>query len=160
MPALERLRTILGGLLVPEGISDLPLFSSKREVVDHLGRLAAVAAGVRPEHERAVLDALWDREAILSTGIGLGIGVPHVRHANVAREVMRIGRSRAGLAFDSIDGKPVFAVFTILMPSGNHRRHVEVLGAIAASLRDTARRESVFAAGDPAEFVARLLATS
>jgi mannitol/fructose-specific phosphotransferase system IIA component (Ntr-type) len=157
---LERLRTILAGLLVPEGISVLPTYGTKREVVEHLGRLAAVAAGVRPEHERAVLDALWDREAILSTGIGLGIGVPHVRHANVAREVMRIGRSKEGIAFDSIDGKPVFAVFTILMPSGNHRRHVEVLGAIAASLKDVARRETVFAAPDAATFFERLLATS
>lgn len=155
---MERLRTILAGLLVPEGISALPTFGSKREVVEHLGRLAAVAAGVRPEHERAVLDALADREAILSTGIGLGIGVPHVRHANVAREVMRVGRSREGLAFDSIDGKPVFAVFTILMPSGNHRRHVEVLGAIAAALKDAARREHVFAAPDAQAFVDRLLA--
>lgn len=117
-----------------------------------------MAAGVRPEHERAVLDALWEREAILSTGIGLGIGVPHVRHANVAREVMRVGRSKAGVAFDSIDGQPVYAVFTILMPSGNHRRHVEVLGAIATSLRDPARRERVFGAPDAAAFVERLLA--
>ena len=45
---------------------------------------------------------------------------------------MFVGRSAAGLAFDSIDGKPVHAVLHILMPPGNHRRHVEVLGAIAA----------------------------
>ncbi len=156
---MDRLRTILAGLLVPEGIADLPTFGSKREVVEHLGRLAAVAAGVLPEHERAVLDALWDRESILSTGIGLGIGVPHVRHASVAREAMRVGRARGGIPFDSIDGKPVFAVFTILMPSGNHRRHVEVLGAIASALRDGARRDEVFAAPDAKAFAERLLAT-
>jgi mannitol/fructose-specific phosphotransferase system IIA component (Ntr-type) len=115
---------------------------------------------VRPEHERAVLDALWDRESILSTGIGLGIGVPHVRNPSVAREAMRVGRARGGIAFDSIDGKPVFAVFAILMPSGNHRRHVEVLGAIATALKDTARRDDVFAAPDAASFVARLLASA
>ena len=70
---------------------------------------------------------------------------------------MRVGRSRAGLAFDAIDGAPVHAVFTILMPSGNHRRHVEVLGAIAGALKDPARREGVFAAPDAQAFVERLL---
>lgn len=154
---MDRLRTILAALLVPDGVSDLPAFGSKREVVEHLGRLAAVAAGVRPDHERAVLDALADREAILSTGIGLGIAVPHVRHANVPREAMRVGRARDGIPFDSIDGKPVYAVFTILMPSGNHRRHVEVLGAIAGALKDETRREAVFAAPDAPAFVERLL---
>ena len=155
---MDRVRTILTGLLVAEGVVDLDPSETKRDAIERLGRFAAIAAGVRPEHERAVLDALADREAVLSTGIGLGIAVPHVRHAHVPLEVMRVGRSREGLAFDAIDGKPVHAVFTILMPSGNHRRHVEVLGAIAASLKDTARRKGVFAATDPATFVERLLA--
>lgn len=154
---MDRLRTVLAGLLVPEGVVELPPSDRKREAIERLGRIAAAAASVRPEHERAVIDALWDRETVLSTGIGLGIAVPHVRHANVAHEVMRVGRSREGLAFDAIDGKPVHAVFAILMPSGNHRRHVEVLGAIAGALKDTARRDRVFAAPDAAAFVERLL---
>jgi len=157
---MDRVRTILTGLLIPDGVVELPPTDSKRDAIERLGRLAAAACGVRPEHERAVLDALADREAVLSTGIGLGIAVPHVRHANVPREGMRVGRARDGLAFDSIDGRPVHAVFTILMPSGNHRRHVEVLGAIAAALKDPVRRDGVFGAPDAATFVARLLATS
>jgi mannitol/fructose-specific phosphotransferase system IIA component (Ntr-type) len=68
-----------------------------------------------------------------------------------------VGRARAGLAFDAIDGKPVHAVFTILMPAGDNRRHVEVLGAIAAALKDPARREAVFGAADGAAFVRRML---
>lgn len=155
--SVDRLRTVLSGLLVPGGVIELLAEESKREVIERLGRIAASAAGVRPEHERAVIDALADRESVLSTGIGVGIAVPHVRHANVPIEVMRVGRSRAGLAFDAIDGQPVHVVFAILMPSGNHRRHVEVLGAIAGALKDSARRERVFAADDAAAFVERLL---
>jgi mannitol/fructose-specific phosphotransferase system IIA component (Ntr-type) len=70
---------------------------------------------------------------------------------------MVVGRSRPGLAFDAIDGKPVHAVFTILMPAGDNRRHVEVLGAIAAALKEPARREAVFGAADGAAFVQRML---
>jgi nitrogen PTS system EIIA component len=154
---MDRVRSMLEGLLTPEGVVDLEGAGSKRDVLVRLGTSACEAAGV-PEPQRAgVLDALWDREQILSTGIGLGIAVPHVRHASVTREVMRVGRARHGLAFDAIDGQPVHAVFTILMPAGNHRRHVQVLGAIAAAVKDDARRASVFEAPDAATFVARLL---
>ena len=76
---MDRLRTVLSGLLVAEGVIELPALEAKREVIERLGRVAASAAGVRPEHERGVIDALWDRESVLSTGSGLGIAVPHVR---------------------------------------------------------------------------------
>ena len=157
---MDRVKDVLQGLLRPEFVFDLSPTLAKREAVMSLGKSASEAAGVKPEHLRAVLDALWDREQILSTGIGLGIAVPHVRHANVPNEVMRVGRSRQGLAFDAIDGKPVHAVFTILMPAGNHRRHVQVLGAIAAAVKDASRREGIFAAADSAAFVERMIAST
>jgi mannitol/fructose-specific phosphotransferase system IIA component (Ntr-type) len=155
---VDRVRKALHTLLLPERVVDVAAGESKKDAVLRLGRLACVAGGVNPDHMKAVLDALWDRETILSTGIGLGISVPHVRHANVAKEVMIVGRSKGGLAFDSIDGKPVYAVFTILMPAGDNRRHVEVLGAIAAAFKEPTTRDRVFAATDPASFVDRLLA--
>ena len=155
---MERLRPILADLLVPEGVCDLPQNASKHEVVTRLGEMACAAAGVQPDHVKAVLDALWDRELILSTGIGLGIAVPHVRHANVPREALRVGRVRGGMPFDAIDGRPVEAVFAILMPAGNHRRHVEVMAGIAAAVKDENRRQTILAAPDSAAFVARMLA--
>jgi len=154
---VDRVRKSLGTLLRPDRVVDLAPGETKRDVVHRLGVLTCRAAAVHGDHEKAVLDALWDRETILSTGIGLGMAVPHVRHSNVATEAMFVGRSAAGLAFDAIDGKPVHAVFTILMPSGDNRRHVEVLGAIAGALKDPARRERVFAALDAAAFVERML---
>lgn len=154
---MDRVRKSLGSLLRPDRVVDLGAAETKRDVVRRLGVLACRAAGVNADHEAAVLDALWDRETILSTGIGLGFAVPHVRHSNVATEAMVVGRSRTGLAFDAIDGQPVHAVFTILMPSGDNRRHVEVLGAIAGTLKDPARRERVFGAPDAAAFVERML---
>lgn len=156
---MDRVRKSLGTLLRPDRVLDLAPGEAKRDIVRRLGALTCRAASVHPDHEKAVLDALWERETILSTGIGLGMAVPHVRHSNVATEAMWVGRSRAGLAFDAIDGKPVHAVFTILMPSGDNRRHVEVLGAIAGALKDPARREAVFAAPDAAAFVERMFGT-
>ena len=157
---MERVRRSLSSLLLPERVVEIAPGESKKDVVARLGRLACQASGVNADHVKSVLDALWERESILSTGIGLGIAVPHVRHANVASESMVVGRSRTGVPFDAIDGKPVHAVFTILMPAGEHRRHVEVLGAIAAALKEPSRRDATFSAPDATGFVARMLATA
>ena len=153
---MDRARKSLGTLLRPDRVVDLGPGEVKRDVVRRLGVLTCHAAGVPADHEQVVLAALWDRETILSTGIGLGMAVPHVRHGSVAAEAMYVGRSATGLAFDAIDGKPVHAVFTILMPAGDNRRHVEVLGAIAGALKDPARRERAFTAPDAASFVERM----
>jgi PTS system nitrogen regulatory IIA component len=152
---VEHVRSVLDPLLTPGAVFDVPSAEGKQAAVLFLGRKACEAAGVvRPD---AVLDALWERERILSTGIGLGIAVPHVRHPAVPREVMRVGRVPGGMPFDAIDGKPVRAIFTLLMPAGRQRRHVEILAAIAAALKDDARRDAVFAAPDAESFVRRLL---
>jgi nitrogen PTS system EIIA component len=152
---VEHVRTVLEPLLAPDAVFDIAPEQDKQSAILFLGRKACDSAGVpRPD---AVLEALWERERILSTGIGLGIAVPHVRHPAVPREVMRVGRSRGGMAFDAIDAKPVHAIFTLLMPAGRQRRHVEILAAIAAALKEDARREAVFAAPDAATFVQRLL---
>ncbi len=150
--------SILATLLSPAGVVDLAPGDDKRSAIDRLGRLCCEAAAVPPEDVPSVLAALYEREQVVSTGIGLGIAVPHVRHASASSAVLRVGRSKAGIPFDSIDGQPVHVMFAILMPSGQHRRHVEVLGAIARALKDPARRASVFAAPDSVAFVARMLA--
>jgi PTS system nitrogen regulatory IIA component len=155
---LDRLRPLLEGILAAEGVFDLPSGLAKRQVVDLVGKRAAAAARVEPAQVGEVLEALWKREQILSTGIGLGIGVPHVRHEAVKDRAICVGRSKAGIPFDAIDGKPVYAVFAILMPAGEHRHYIQVLGAIAAALKAEARRTAVFAAPDGAAFVDRLLA--
>jgi PTS system nitrogen regulatory IIA component len=153
---VDQVRSVLEPLLTAEAVFEVPAEQGKEAAILFLGRKACEAVGVlRPD---AVLIALWERERILSTGIGLGIAVPHVRHPAVPREVMRVGRARTGMAFDAIDAKPVQAIFTLLMPAGRQRRHVEILAAIAAALKDDARREAVFAAPDAQTFLRRLLA--
>jgi PTS system nitrogen regulatory IIA component len=153
---VDQVRTVLEPLLTPGVVHEIAAAEGKQAAVAYLGRKACEAAGVlRPE---PVLAALWERETILSTGIGLGIAVPHVRHPGVPREAMQVGRVRGGMPFDAIDGKPVHAIFALLMPAGRQRRHVEILAAIAAALKDDARRAAVFAAPDPESFLARLLA--
>jgi mannitol/fructose-specific phosphotransferase system IIA component (Ntr-type) len=152
---VDQVRGVLGTLLSADAVLDVSPADGKEAAIHLLGRRACEIAGVvRPE---PVLSALWERERILSTGIGLGIAVPHVRHPAVPREVMTVGRAKGGMPFDSIDGKAVHAVFTLLLPAGRQRRHVEILAAIAAAMKDDVRRAAAFRAGSAQDFVDAVL---
>ena len=77
------------------------------------------------------LRRLEEREKIMSTGIGGGIAIPHARTPEVGRTLVSLGRSREGVPFNAVDGKPVHAVFLILGPPDSSAEHVKVLARIA-----------------------------
>jgi mannitol/fructose-specific phosphotransferase system IIA component (Ntr-type) len=154
-PIQSPFAALLAPYLDPRQVHDLPAGLTKWQAIDWLGQKACRVAKVAdPE---VVVEAVRERERILSTGIGFEVAIPHVRHAGVLREALVVGRPPAPLDFDSIDGRPVRAVFFVLMPAGMHRRSIEVLGALAGVLKPEWTREAVFAATTPEEFVSHLL---
>ena len=153
---MKRVLSSLEALVRPEAVFDTPDgVGDKWALLRWLGARACALAGVADP--APVVSALIERERILSTGIGLGVALPHVRHASVSRETVAVARIRRGMAFDSTDGTLVHAVFCVLAPTAAVRRSVEILGALALSLKVESRRSLVFAAPDPDSFVERLL---
>jgi PTS system nitrogen regulatory IIA component len=96
-------------------------------------------AEVDREHLLAVLEA---REAMGSTGIGGGIAIPHVRNPillHVDRPLVALFLLRHPVDFDSIDGRPVHAVFFVV--SSSIPVHLRILAELGFALRDTVLRE-------------------
>ncbi len=54
----------------------------------------------------------------MTTGIGFGVSIPHASTTLVSEVAAVVGRSRAGIQFDAIDGKPVHLVFLFLVAAG------------------------------------------
>ena len=75
----------------------------------------------------ALLSAVRERENLLSTGIGLGIAIPHARIESVHDFVVAVGRHAAGLDFGSIDGRPVHIVVLIAGPQDAKKPYLELL---------------------------------
>src|SRR3989304_5035328 len=72
----------------------IPLRSADKEgVVAELVDLVVAAEGLATERE-ALYSAVWEREKVLSTGIGEGVALPHARHTGVPALVMAAGVSR------------------------------------------------------------------
>lgn len=99
-----------------------------------LRRLVGVLSAspcIRDEAELA--QAILDREELMSTGIGLGLAVPHVRLASVNELIMAVGISASGIAdYASLDDKPVHLIFMIAAPAGQHAAYLRLLSVISS----------------------------
>lgn len=103
------------------------------ELIDRL-----VADGkVAPPNREVIAAAVRKRELAMSTGIGLGIGLPHATTDLVSEVVYVIGRSAQGIAFDSADRQPVYTVCLFLVPIGQFQQHLHLLAHVAKILQHT-----------------------
>ncbi len=95
-----------------------------------------------------VFDALFTREKLGSTGLGLGVAIPHGRIKQLRDTVAVFVRSKEGIPFDSPDGEPVRLVFAMLVPEYATEQHLNMLSELAQLFSDSDLREALLAAGD------------
>jgi PTS system nitrogen regulatory IIA component len=128
-------------LIIPE------LRSRDKEGV--LVELAATIAGVFPHLSRDELVAvLREREKLGSTGIGEGFAIPHGKLRNLDRIIISFGRSRPGIPFDSMDGKPAYYFFVLVAPENSAGDHLKALAKISRFIKNSAFREELARAAD------------
>jgi len=94
--------------------------------------------------------ALRHREETMSTGIGFGIAIPHASCGSVTEVTACFGRSKGGIDFESLDGKPVHFIVLFLVPKDQFQTHLRTLAAIAKFLNDPAVRAELADAPDAA----------
>jgi nitrogen PTS system EIIA component len=104
-----------------------------------------------------VLGAVEEREAVLSTGIGFGVAIPHARSSAVRELSIVCGLSPVPVPYDSIDGEPVRLFFLIVGPESSAGQHVKLLSRIARLVRRDNLRQKLCEARSPEEFYATLL---
>jgi len=104
-----------------------------------------------------VLGAVEEREAVLSTGIGFGVAIPHARSSAVRELSVVCGLSTVPVPYDSIDGEPVRLFFLIVGPESSAGQHVKLLSRIARLVRRDNLRQKLCEASSPEEFYAALL---
>ncbi|MEA2934412.1 MAG: nitrogen system component [Variibacter sp.] len=102
-----------------------------------LQELAAKAAELTGQNDRAILDVLTQREKLGSTGIGNGIAIPHGKLPKLERLVGLFARLSRPIDFEALDGQPVDLIFLLLAPEGAGADHLKALARVARLLRDS-----------------------
>ncbi len=136
-------------IVSPEAVvSDLRA-ETKEGVLRELSE--AIAEAMPSLSAETVAAILMDRESLGSTGIGDGAAIPHGKVAGIDRLVAAFGRSRAGVQFQSLDGKPTHLFFAIVAPDQSAGMHLKALARVSRLLKDERFRRSLLEAGDADE---------
>jgi mannitol/fructose-specific phosphotransferase system IIA component (Ntr-type) len=91
-------------------------YAAIREILQRLVRLGAI-----PNHaEETLFAAICRREEVMTTGIGMGLAIPHAVSDLVPRRVVALGRSKSGVDFASLDGKPVKEIVLMISPNSDY----------------------------------------
>ena len=111
------------------------------EMVDY-----AVAAGVMRDRD-VILGMLRNRESLGSTGLGEGVAFPHGRSLAIPSLMALYARSKKGVNYGAIDGKPVHLFFMFIAPPiEKENRYLPALGQVVELIRDAGTRERLMSA--------------
>jgi PTS system nitrogen regulatory IIA component len=107
-----------------------------------LQELAAKAAQICGQSEKAIFETLMQREKLGSTGVGNGVAIPHGKLPKLSKLFGLFARLERPIDFESLDGQPVSLIFLLLAPEGAGADHLKALARVARVLRDpdTARK--------------------
>lgn len=130
----------LSEMITKERIVDLK-GKAKQDVLQELVDVISTAPEVTDKNDFFI--SIMKREKIMSTGIGIGLAVPHVKIDSVKDFVMAIGRKKEGIDFDSLDGKPVYLVIMIGANTEQRDDYLKVLAKISLVLKNPEFREKM-----------------
>ena len=116
----------------------------KNEALKDLCHILATADTIKDSAE--LEKAIFERENIISTSMGLGIAIPHVRLKSVTGMTIAIGVVKEGMDYKSFDDKPVNIIIMIAAPEGSHREYLSLLAKIALLLKNKSIRKSILEA--------------
>ena len=124
-------------------IADLRATTKAAALAEIATHMASLEPAVDAEQLRRVLE---ERELLASTAIGDGIAIPHGKLDSIGQLAGVLGRSRAGLEFDSIDGRPTYLVFMLVAPVSSTGVHLKALARLSRLFRDPDFRTRLLAA--------------
>jgi mannitol/fructose-specific phosphotransferase system IIA component (Ntr-type) len=122
---------------------------SKEELVREM--IASLAGELGKENTMRAVRAVLERESIMSTGVGKGLGIPHAKINGIDRNYAVFARLRKPLEYGSIDDQQVELVFLLIGPDGQSSSHIKLLSRISRLMNNDQFRTSVHQAASADE---------
>jgi len=123
--------------------------TSKKKLLEIISHMVAPKLGGVTRDD--VFESLLQRERLGSTGIGLGIAIPHGRLSNANHPVAVLLTLASPIEFESIDNQPVDIIFALLVPENEPETHLRTLSEVAQKLNNRECCRKLRAASDDAE---------
>jgi PTS system nitrogen regulatory IIA component len=115
--------------------------TDKKSAIIELVDVLKVTRKIRKTNE--IVNAIWEREKLGSTGIGQGVAIPHGKIDILQEQIGVLGLSRRGIDFNSLDGEPVNIIFLLVGPIELAEQHLKALSRISRLLKDKFLRQAI-----------------
>lgn len=122
---------------------------TKEEVLDNLIGLLEGQTQVRDLEE--VRQAVLNREAVMSTGVGKRLALPHAKTSAVTGTVAAFATTAVPIDFGAIDNQPVTLLFLLVGTEEAKSQHIKLLSRVSRLMNRDAFRERLLTAGAPEE---------
>ncbi|MFH1245298.1 MAG: PTS sugar transporter subunit IIA [Candidatus Omnitrophota bacterium] len=129
--------------LIPEAVSANLQAVDKKSVLKELVGLLINAGEIKEKDRDKLIKILLEREALGSTGIGQGIGIPHGKYSSVKNLIGACGISHKGVNFESLDGELVQIFFLLIAPEDSAGPHLKALARVSRLLKDKYFRDTL-----------------
>jgi PTS system fructose-specific IIC component len=118
--------------------------TDKQSIIEEMGESLRSSGDI--SDKESFIDGILKREEVESTAIGNGIAIPHTRGECSKNLSICIGKSREGIEFNALDGKPVNIVFMIAAPGDAKKQYLQVIAKIARFLKREENRQKILEA--------------
>ena len=131
----------LSELVNPNAISLSLKAKTKREALVEMVELLEGAHGLESRGE--ILERVMGREAMVSTGIGNGVAIPHGKARSVTRMAAACAVVPNGLEFDSVDGELVHLIVLFVSPENDTTNHIRTLANLSRLFKEETVRKNL-----------------
>lgn len=114
--------------------------SAMVDLVNAAGKLA---------DKQAFYHAIMDREKVVSTGIGMGVAIPHAKLPEYDDFFIAIAILEKGVDWKALDNAPIRIIFMIGGPDDKQTEYLQILSSLTMALKDEERRKKMLTLNSP-----------
>ena len=130
----------------------IPLENTEKDkIIEEMVSLIDQSTSLKNKDQ--ILKAVLDREAVMSTGVGDEIAIPHGKSEGVEDIVAALGITREPVNFNSLDNKPVRLVWLLVGPQDKTGPHLKALSRISRLMHKKDFRERLIGTDEPKEII-------
>ncbi|HLR32613.1 MAG TPA: PTS sugar transporter subunit IIA [Fodinibius sp.] len=111
----------------------------KAEILDKL--VSSLKGQVSEEEADKILEAVIERENIMSTGVGKGLAIPHAKTSAVEQTYAAFAVLKEPVEYNAVDNKPVTMIFLLVGPQSSNSLHIKMLSRISRLMNDNEFRQ-------------------
>lgn len=125
--------------------------NSKDEVINAIIDLSAKSQKIKDIDK--VRQAIFEREKIMSTGVGKGFAIPHGKTDAVSDIVAAFGITEHPIDYQSLDHEPVRLLFLLIGKDSLVGAHIKLLSRISRLMNKEELRNTLLEATSPAQIL-------